>query len=212
VRIFLAGINKNWGTYSRTFRNRILNIIIDRVDIRHKGQNLTATIEWKTGQSQVVNIQRPRSTGNRESHWTREELDILEKVWSNAPQNAILAELPGRTWKAISHQAYKQRWHRDHGSSNHTPRRSWESDENDRVRQLYEVGIPISEIVSRTHRSYTAIQQRAWEKGWKRPDDSGDLQKIKQNPEVSKRITSGIVFGGQVNFFTRVILTTLRTS
>jgi hypothetical protein len=135
--------------------------------------------------------------GNFDSRWNQQEIDILKILWPSSSQDAILAAFPGRTWKAIAHQAYYQGWYRVPGSSKHTPRRSWEEDEDTIARQLYEAGTPISEIATKMNRSETAIIQRAWEKGWRRQTDSGYLQKIEQNPEVSKRVSSGTTIGGR---------------
>jgi DNA invertase Pin-like site-specific DNA recombinase len=203
VRTFLAGISENWRKYSRTFRNRILKLIIDKVEIRHKGQHITATIRWKTGQVQVVNIQRPRAIGNLESRWNQQERDLLKMLWPSSSLDAVLAAFPGRTRKSIAHQAYKQGWHRARGSSKHTPRRQWASNEDDKAKRLYEAGTPITDIASNVGRSYTAVLQRSWAKGWQRPNSDqrmtvAESSNTNQNPEVSKRVSSGSVFGGQV--------------
>ena len=70
-------------------------------------------------------------------------------------------------------------------------------------RELYEVGAPITDIASSVGRSYTAVLQRGWEKGWYRqcsyPKEAvTEFSNIKQNPEVSKRINYGLLYGGQV--------------
>ncbi len=205
VRSFLAGITKQWGTYSRTFRNRILHLLINKVDVRHEGQNLTATIQWKTGQVQVVNIRRPRAKGNLESWWNQQEKDLLKILWPSSSREAIVAALPSRTWKAIAHQAYNQGWLRTPKSCNQTPRRRWEPDEECEVKQSYEAGTPVTDIATSVGRSYTAVQQRAWEKKWQRPlSIQRTVSGNNQNPEVSKRITSGLVFGGQVTTVRRL--------
>jgi len=50
-------------------------------------------------------------------------------LWPNASQDTIIAAFPGRTWKAIAHQAYNQGWRRTPNLCNQTPRRRWEPDE-----------------------------------------------------------------------------------
>ncbi len=113
-----------------------------------------------------------------------------------------MAKLPERTWKAVAHQAYNLGLRRAPESSNHTPRRRWGPNEEDKARQLYEAGTPITDIASNVGRSYTAVLQRSWEKGWQRPDSDqrmavSELSGTNQNPEVSKRITSGTITGGR---------------
>ena len=105
-----------------------------------------------------------------ESSWKEEEFDILKKLWSKALHETIMAKLPERTWKAIAHQAYNLGLRRVPESSNHTPRRRWEPNEEDKDKQLYEAGTPITDIALNVGRSYAAVLQRAWEKEWQRPD------------------------------------------
>ena len=44
--------------------------------------------------------------------WNKEELAILKKHYPNMPRDDLMKLLPGRTWRAISHQAEKQEIHR----------------------------------------------------------------------------------------------------
>ena len=206
VKSFLKGLPEKWGEYRRPLRNRLLKRLIKHVVIRHQGQLMEATIHWKTGQTQVVEIHRARAMGNRESHWSVEELAVLTKLWPATPQDKVVAALPQRTWKAIAHQAYKLGLKRMCGPSNQTSRRRWKPDEEERTKQLYEKGASITDIASNVGRSYTAVLQRSWEKGWQRSHLNQsmtvtEVSSSSQNPEVSKRITSGLVFGGQVTLF-----------
>ena len=168
---------------------------------------MEATICWKTGQVQVVHTHRARTMGNRESHWTEKELGILRELWSCAAQQEIVAALTGRTWKSIAHQAYKQGWRRTPVSLNHVSQRRWQIDKEHEGRRLYEEGVPVPDVALKLGKTCSALLQRAWEKGWRRPNvaqKSGltDACNTNQNPEVSKRITSGPVFGAG-HFFQR---------
>ena len=203
VKDFLVGLPEKWYTYSRTLRNRLLKRLIDRVVICHHGQIVEATIYWKTGQTQVIQIRRARARGTRESRWTEGELETLKKLWPNSSRETMLRKLPGRTWKAVTHQAYNLGLRRASESSNHTPRHRWEPNEEDKARELYEAGTAINDIASNVGRSYTAVLQRSWEKSWQRPHSNErmattELLGANQNPEVSKRFSSGLVFGGRV--------------
>jgi len=202
VRDFLMGLPEKWYNYSRTVRNRLLGRLIDRVILRQEGGLIKVTIYWKTGQAQTIEIQRARSKGNPESRWNKEEIGILIKLWAKSSQEDILAKLPGRTWKAIAHQAYNLGLRRSPELSNHTPRRRWEPTEEHEVKKNYEAGSPIADIALSVSRSQTAVLQRAWEKGWQRPntdrrETSIEFQSIKQNPKVTNGISSGLVFGGR---------------
>jgi hypothetical protein len=204
VKNFLMGLLEKWGEYPRSLRNQLLKRLINHVVIRHQGQLMEATIHWKTGQTQVVEIHRARAKGNRESHWSVEELAVLKKLWSATPQDKIMAALPQRTWKAIAHQAYNLGLKRTCGPFNQTPRCRWEPSEESKARQLYEVATPVPVIASEFGRTCSAVLQRAWEKGWRRPISDQrmtvtEFSSTNQNPEVSKSICSGLLFGGQVN-------------
>lgn len=97
VRDFLMGLPEKWDQNPRSLRNRLLKRLIDRVVLYQKGQTINATLYWKTGQTQTIEILRPRAKGYHESRWEKEELDILKKLWQNGSREAILAKLPDRT-------------------------------------------------------------------------------------------------------------------
>ena len=46
--------------------------------------------------------------------WNNEELAILKESYPNAPREDIMRLLPGRTWRAIVHQAEIEGVHRPH--------------------------------------------------------------------------------------------------
>ncbi|MFC2032280.1 recombinase family protein [Chloroflexota bacterium] len=201
VKDFLTGLPSKWPTYPRALRNRLLKGLIDHVDIRHHGQTIEATICWKTGLVEKVSIPRARAAGNRESYWTKEELAILKKLWAAGSHEQLMIALPHRTWKAIAHQAYNLGLKRAHTVSERSQRRRWQSEEDLKGMRLYREGVPIPDIASKLRRTCSAVLQRAWEKGWRRLNparESGltDACNTNQNPMVSKRITSGLIWGG----------------
>jgi len=202
VREFLQTLSVKWSSFPRTIRNRILSKIIDHVDLSHQGQIIEATLYWKTGQVQQVIVQRTGLIVKRQPHWSNKELATLEKMWSSANQEELLVALPGRTWKAISNQANKQRWHRVSRSVKPTSRKRWKSSEDQEGKRLYEQGVPVSDIAIKLGKPIGALRQRASSKGWRRPtiihkSTSLNAMDTNQNPDVSKSITSGIVFGGR---------------
>jgi hypothetical protein len=203
VKEFLQTLPTKWLSYSRTTRNRLLKRLIDHGDINHHGQTTEVTLYWKTGQVQEVFIRRTGLIVNRKSRWTDDELDTLKKLWPSTVQGELLAALPGRTWKAISDQANKQKWQRSRLLLKLASRKRWQPGEDKEGKLLYEEGVPVANIAVKLGRSCSALRQRASAKGWHRPtmiDKPAlvDEKDKKQNPKVSKRITSGIVFGGQV--------------
>ena len=207
VRNFLNGLPEKWGTYSRTLRNRLLQLIIDHVDIRHDGQAIEATIHWKTGQSQVLSIRRARAKGNLKNRWTNPEIELLKMLWSDSSKEAIRVALPDRTWRAIADKAVQKKLKRTASQSRGSPRRHWELDDERDAKQLYESGASILDISMQLARTQSAILQYAWEKGWLRPQKdqriaTTDSFGINQKPEVSNGISSGIVLGGHVRVAT----------
>jgi hypothetical protein len=192
VRNFLAGISDNWASYSRTMGNRLLSTIVNEVEIRHTGQDLTATIKWKTGQVQVVSIRRPRALSNLESRWRQQEKDILQMLWPESSREAILAALSGRTWSAITHEAYLHKWKRTRGVRRTFSRSKWSSDDNRVGKELYESGMMVGQLAVRLGRSITAVRQRASDKGWKRLRLVVGVDGTDQSPGVSNGITSGL--------------------
>jgi DNA invertase Pin-like site-specific DNA recombinase len=196
VRVFLTGINEKWGTFSRTFRNRVLNIIIDKVEIRHKEQNVTATIKWKTGQVQLIDIRRPRAKTNLESRWNQQEMDLLKALWPSSSRDVIMAAFSGRTWSAIAHQAYINGCKRTVTTCCSGPRRKWSADDDRLGKELYESGYRVEQIAADLQRSITAVNQRASQKRWKRISATNIYNGVNQNSEVLNGVTSGRGLGG----------------
>ena len=53
------------------------------------------------------------SMAEKWERWTREEIAILRRCYSNMPRADLMQLLPGRTWCAIYHIAEKQKLHRN---------------------------------------------------------------------------------------------------
>ena len=160
-----------------------------------------ATIHWKTGQSEVIPIRRARAKGTRESRWTEEEKDVVRMLWPSASPDVVLAALPGRTWRAIAHQASRQGLTRAVRSANRVSSRRWKPDDDHKAKRLYEVGTPIPDIVSGLGRSRSAILQRVSQNGWRRPVSDQrvavcGLSAAEQNPKVVDGVCSGTIKGG----------------
>lgn len=196
VRDFLAGLSKKWYTYPRALRNRLLRLLIDRVDIHHEGKILEATVHWKTGQIELIIIPRARAKRNPELAWTEEERNLVHRMWSDTPQQEIVSALPGRTWKAIAHEAERQGLRRAPAPPRKTRRIRWQFEEEREAKRQYESGTPILDIAVKHERSCGAVLQRAWAGSWRRPDSNktpvspkSPIQK--QTPVVSKGISSG---------------------
>jgi hypothetical protein len=106
VREFLKGLGRNWNTYSPTSRNRLLNMIIESVEIKGQ-QDIEATIIWKTGFRQKVGIKRPKSNCKMERRWTKGADDLLRSTFPDSSPDALMAAFPDRSWKAINYRAHR---------------------------------------------------------------------------------------------------------
>ncbi len=119
VREFLKGLAGNWQNYSLTLRNRLLKLIIEKVEIRGQYE-IEATIFWKNGFRQRVLIHRPPSNSKLEKRWTEAEDRVLRETFLSSSQEAIMTALPGRSWKGITlrarrlHLARKRAVYREH--------------------------------------------------------------------------------------------------
>jgi len=189
VREFLSGLPKNWGNYSRTNRNRLLRLVIERVDLRHRKAAIEATLRWKTGQSQTITITRVMAKSKKECAWSIEELDTLKRMWPKSSKESIVLALPDRSWKSITHQGYKHVGKRSaDASGRNRGRRPWGSGEEKEIQRLYEGGTPLSDIESQFGRSRTAVYNVAAKRGWERPIPAPTRSvcwSLEQNPEVS---------------------------
>ena len=174
----------------------MLKSLIERVEVRHSSHLITATICWKTGMTQSVNIKRSRSKGIRESYWTEQEVETLKIIWPDGDWNKILDALPGRTMKSISHKANKMKLKRVRSNSRRTKGRPWSQNDEDRIRRMYEDGVGLSYIAEQVGRSQPAIRQRALKKGWQRSQTVGGKTRAPywrevKNPEVCNASSSG---------------------
>jgi hypothetical protein len=198
VKQFLTELPHKWQSYSATMRNKLMKLLIDRVELRHGGKSIEATIFWKTGFNQCITIQRARATDNRGSNWTDEEENLLKVLWRNASQEVLQGALPNRTWSAILNHAQYLRLKREKTPGYAKLRCRWTAEEESQARALYEAGTPLPEMVTRLHRSRSSILQRAMGGGWHRPAwakwrKEPVMWKADQNLKVFKEESSPVV-------------------
>ena len=177
VKQFLLNLPGKWQNYSSTVRNRLLKLLIEKVELRHDAKTIEATVYWKTGFCQRVIIQRARATFNQESSWTDDENKLLEALWRNAPLTAVQEALPERTLSAIRNHARRLGLKRQRKTNPAKLRRRWTKQEEKQAKALYESGTPFSEVAMKLNRTQAAIVQRAASKKWHRP--SGERSKKK---------------------------------
>ena len=61
-------------------RNRLLKLLIERVELRHDRGKVEATIIWRAGLGQKVIINRPLARGSRDKRWADEEDKLLKML------------------------------------------------------------------------------------------------------------------------------------
>jgi DNA invertase Pin-like site-specific DNA recombinase len=165
VRSFLKGLTVKWNGYAGSLRNRLLKLIIEKVELR--GNNdIEATIFWKTGFKQRVVIHRYSSGGNLDKRWTKEEDKIIAGMFPSSSPEMLKAALPTRSWKAIAMRAQRlkimRKW------SERGICRRWTPEEDERLRSYYEEGKGLGQIADELGRSVDAVMTRVGIKGLKR--------------------------------------------
>ena len=193
VKQFLVNLPVKWQHYSSTVRNRLLKLIIEKVELRHDVKTIKATVYWKTGFCQGVIIQRARATFNQGSVWTDKETKLLETLWREASLKAVLEALPGRTLSAIRNHARRLDLKRQRKTNSAKIRRHWTRQEEAQAQELYNGGAPFSEIAAKLNRTHNAIMQRATSKKWHVPSQA----MRKKRPVVWKTVNQDFkVFQG----------------
>ena len=163
VSYFLRKLPSNWNNYPGSLRNRLLKLIIAKVELHHNQERIEATIIWKVGFKQRVTIHRPLARGRRDAYWTQEEDELLRMLYPSSPVSVIMAALPKRSWKAIAERAprlhIKRQRQPDH--SPHLGRRQWTPEEDKSLKLLYEAGVPLTQLSVEFNRTVHALESRA---------------------------------------------------
>ncbi len=174
VRNFLRNLPHNWINYPGSLRNRLLKLIIAKVELHHNKERIEATIIWNVGFKQRVTIHRPLARGRRDAYWTQEEDGLLRMLYPSSPINVILAALPKRSWKAIAERAPRLhvKRQREQAHSPRTGQRPWTPGDDERLKLLYEAEAPLSQLSMELNRTVEAIQNRAAAKHLTRPSSN----------------------------------------
>ncbi|MBI2854319.1 MAG: hypothetical protein HYX87_05285 [Chloroflexi bacterium] len=77
----LENLEGKWKKYPGALRNRLIALLVDRVELRHDLSHIEATIIWTIGYKQVININRPKARFNKEKYWQPEEDNLLRMLW-----------------------------------------------------------------------------------------------------------------------------------
>jgi hypothetical protein len=169
IRQFLVDLPNKWQNYSSTVRNRLLKLLIEKVELQHDVKTIEATVYWKTGFREQVNIQRVKAAFNQDSIWSDQEDRLLETLWPNASIDTVLKALPGRTLSALRNHAQYLGLKRMKKSGSSTMQHRWTKHEETQAHELYEGGTPVPEIALKLNLNQAAIEQHAKAGKWNRP-------------------------------------------
>lgn len=187
VRDFLARLPHNWQGYPRGLRNRLLKLLIERVELRHDRKRIEANMIWRSGFEQQITIYRPKARSGRGSRWSEDEERLLRMLWPSSSPDVLLAAFANRSWNAIAGRAFRLCLKRER--QYHPPNgwRPWTGCEDEKLKSLYEAGTPLLEIASELHRSSNAVETRAstgqlvrpaWAR-WKKDQVTWEVQSLK---------------------------------
>jgi len=160
IKRFLENLGDEWQKLSSGLRNRLLKLMIDRVEIIHERGHIQATVVWKTGFRQRINISWLVGIPGKELRWTGEEDSLLRVLWPTSTKDVLLATLPNRKWRAITTRArklglarrvrlYPPRW------------QPWTAEDDARLADLYRTEMPVEAIAGELGRSILAVAGRA---------------------------------------------------
>ncbi len=169
VSTFLENLEENWQKCPSRFRNRLLRLLIDKVELHHDQATIEATICWKTGFEQNLRIKRPTAHFTKESHWQTEEDQILRMLWPASSKEAVIAAFPTRSWGSIAERASRLKLKRQWMRSASENARVWTAEDETHVKEMYAVGAKTHEIARKLGRTERAVLSRASLLGIHRP-------------------------------------------
>jgi hypothetical protein len=172
VRDFLSQLPSNWLTYPASTRNRLLKLLIERVELQHDRGKIEARVVWKVELQQEITIYRPEAKGSRDKRWSADEATLLTMLWPSSSKEVVQAALPNRSWESISCHAHYLNLRREQGSRQTSPQRHWKQEEETGAKAMYEAGVPLPNIAAEFERNRTAIMNKASKQGWHRPESA----------------------------------------
>ena len=169
LREFLIRLPHYWQVYPRSLRNRLLRLLIERVELCHDRECIKATLIWRAGFEQRILIYRPPARSGRESRWSDDEDRLLKILWPSSSLDTVLAAFPNRSWNAIGGRAFRLHLKRERHYHPPNDWRTWAACDDEKLKSLYEAGAPLFRIASELCRSVNAIETRASIKKLVRP-------------------------------------------
>jgi len=169
VRNLLARLRVDWERYSPVIRNRLLQLFLERVELRPSKRQVEATVIWKVGLQQSLVIERPASNGGADKPWVAEEDEILRLLWPSSPRHEVEAALPRRTWKGIALRAFRLGIRRSRVRHSPETWRAWTEEEDAGLVERYNRGDPLVDIAVGLGRSLAGVACRIRTRELSRP-------------------------------------------
>ena len=160
VRHFLENLENEWQKLSPSLRNRLLKLLVDRVEIVHDPHRIQATIIWKIGFKQKIDIERPVGNSRQDRRWTSEQDGLLRMLWPTSTKEVLLAAFPDRGWRGIQSRAVKLGLKRQ---VRHYPPhwKPWTPEDDAMLAELYVKESSAEVIASELGRSIQSVAGRA---------------------------------------------------
>jgi len=171
VAHFLENIGCEWDRYPSRLRNRLLKLLVDRVELRHDTSRIEATIVWKVGFRQVLRIKRPPTNYSREKLWRQDEDSLLRMLWPSSSPEAIMAAFPRRTWTAVNLRASRLKINREWVRVGFQKGRRWTNEEKVKLKELYCREANVDDIARELQRSRATITSMAHIMGLSSPKE-----------------------------------------
>lgn len=159
VQHFLANLQEEWEKLSSGLRNRLLRLLIDHVEILYDPGHIQATVVWKTGFRQWIDINWEVGRSGREWLWTEEQDNLLGRLWQTSTQEELLNAFPGRTMRGITTRASRLGLARNRHYPSHW--RPWTPGDDARLAELYTAQVTIDDIAAELGRSVPSVHSRA---------------------------------------------------
>ena len=160
VQHFLENLEHEWQKLSSSLRNRLLKLLVDRVEIVHDQGHAQATVIWKIGFKQKIDIEWEAGCSAKERRWTVEQDNLLKTLWPTSTKEILLAAFPDRKWRGIIGRAGKLRLSR---KVRHYPSywKPWTDSDDAKLAEIYATETPVDVIAAELGRSITAVTSRA---------------------------------------------------
>jgi len=168
---FLENLEDEWQKLSSSLRNRLLKLLVDRVEIVHSRGHIQAVVVWKVGFKQRIDIEWVAGSSAKECHWTNEEDKLLRTLWPTSTKEVLLAAFPDRKWRGITSRARKLGLRRKVRlyPSHWKP---WAANEDAKLKELYATETPVDSIATELGRTIDAAVGRAFLLKINRPSEA----------------------------------------